>query len=178
MTQKLSPIEEYALWTGAGISPDLLSQFDFGSGESPSLVSSVGHGTAETVALTQQEDDRDLLKLADLAPEQLTERGIERVATVRARWFTATQHVMIDGIPCVVDMDADYSWEGEETGYVGATKLTIYGDCPTCFHEHETQDNEWTWEPRETSANGFAVCECGNEYEIRSGKPVQFGGVK
>ena len=171
MDSKLSSVQEYALWTAAGISPDLLSRFDFGSGDTPSSVSSVGHGTAEPVALTmQQEDDRDLLNLAKATPEALTEIGVNRVATLRARWRLATTYVRIDMIPCVVELDSDYSLEGDPAEYVGTTKLTVYGDCPNCFHQHQTQDNEWTWEPRYDGSE-WAVCECGAEYKIFRGVP-------
>ena len=92
--------EQYAHWTAAGISPDLI--------------------TKDTLT---QADDMELLTLAKATPEALTELGADRVAKLRARWRLATNHVIIAGLPVCVDVDSDYSWEGEETGYVGQTAM-------------------------------------------------------
>ena len=72
--KSLTPIQEYALWTAAGISPDLLGTLDFGSACHSTDASSVGHGTAEPVALTQIED-LALMKLGKRHCAALFRRG-------------------------------------------------------------------------------------------------------
>lgn len=131
------------------------------------------------VQMTQAEEYA-LWLAAGVSPELLKE-PVESfgplLRPVPAKWRFCEYHIRIEGIPVRVDIDADADWKGEEDGFVGTEKVTVRGDCPTCFYARETQDNEWTIERRGyCGEQEVVVCECGNEYPLHHGLPDEMKG--
>lgn len=117
---------------------------------------------------------------AGISPELLkfpTKEVGAMLQAIPAQWRFNEYFIRINNVPVRVDIDVDVAGDFESLQEVCDVK--VHGDCPSCFTDRETQDNEYTRECRGyCGEDEFIVCECGREWKLELGIPAEFKEVR